>query len=130
MLTFADHKPVALARAGTELVQVAPSPDGHLLAFVSDESGHPEVYLQDYPTPSLNTRVSANGGTQRVWRRDGKELYFISPDSTLMAATVNHGARIDVGTPTRLFPIRIEGAESSNLPSTTSTTWTTMGVSW
>ena len=52
------------------------SPDGHWVAYTSDESGSDEVYVQAYPTPGLKTRVSAGGGTNAAWRADGRELYY------------------------------------------------------
>ena len=64
------------------------SPDGRLLAFVSNESGRPEVYLTPFPGAGVRTRVSTGGlratpsrpGTMRsiAWNRDGRELFYVS----------------------------------------------------
>jgi len=52
------------------------SPDGRYLAYVSDESGRREVYVQPYPGPGEKVAISINGGSNPVWSRDGKELFF------------------------------------------------------
>jgi serine/threonine protein kinase len=68
------------------------SPDGHWLAYVSDESGAEEVYVTAFPSGQGKTRVSSNGGLFPRWRKDGKELYYLSPDSKMMAASVTTSA--------------------------------------
>jgi dipeptidyl aminopeptidase/acylaminoacyl peptidase len=65
------------------------SPDGHWVAYVSDESGRPEVYVQSFPEISRAIRISVNGGDRPEWRKDNKELYYITPDRKLMAVAVN-----------------------------------------
>jgi eukaryotic-like serine/threonine-protein kinase len=61
----------------------APSPDGKWLAFVSDESGRSEVYVQRLPELGQKIPVSTAGGLQPVWSRDGRELYYRDGDSLL-----------------------------------------------
>jgi Tol biopolymer transport system component len=63
------------------------SPDGGQIAYVSDESGRPEVYVQPFPGPGPKVTVSLNGGLQPVWSRDGKELFY-REDDWLVAAEV------------------------------------------
>ena len=63
------------------------SPDGRHIAYVSDESGRPEVYVQPFPGPGPKVAVSLNGGLQPVWSRDGKELFY-REDDWLVAAAV------------------------------------------
>jgi dipeptidyl aminopeptidase/acylaminoacyl peptidase len=66
------------------------SPDGRWVAFSSTApSGQPEVYVAGFPSPGELRRVSADGGTQARWRRDGRELYYLAPDRRLMAVPVN-----------------------------------------
>ena len=58
------------------------SPDGRWLAYVSNESGRNEVYVQPYPGPSPRTQVSLNGGESPAWHANGHELFFIGlPDA-------------------------------------------------
>jgi serine/threonine-protein kinase len=61
------------------------SPDGRWVAFTSDESGKPEVYIDSYPKPTRRTVLSLGGGVHPVWRGDGKELYYWQ-DGALVAA--------------------------------------------
>jgi serine/threonine protein kinase len=76
------------------------SPDGHWLAYDSDESGRREIYVEAYPNRSKKITVSSGGGIVAIWSHDGKELFYLSPDS-LMAVTVT--ADGSFGTPRRLF---------------------------
>jgi eukaryotic-like serine/threonine-protein kinase len=69
----------------------APTADGaapHWLAYASDETGVDEVYVQSFPAAGTKVRISLNGGVQPRWRRDGKELFFVAADGTIMAAPV------------------------------------------
>jgi Tol biopolymer transport system component len=68
------------------------SPDGHWLAYVSDESGAQEVYVTAFPSGQGKTRVSSNGGQFARWRKDAKEMYYLSPDGKMMAASVTSSA--------------------------------------
>lgn len=80
------------------------SPDVRFVAYTSDESGSNEVYVRRYPEADHTWQVSAHGGAQARWRRDGKELFFLSPDGTLMAADVRvTGASLETGVPRALF---------------------------
>jgi len=89
------------------------SPDGRWLAYQSDESGRAEVYVQAYPQGE-RLAVSTSGGNGPVWRRDGRELYFVGADAglpTMMAVAVApDGASLRLGTPTPLFDLRAPGA--------------------
>jgi Tol biopolymer transport system component len=71
------------------------SPDGRLLAYTSDESGRTEVYVSRFPEMSNRVTVSTGGGQRPLWRRDGRELYFVGSGGRLMAATVS----LTAGTP-------------------------------
>ncbi len=64
-------------------------PSGSHLSFTSDESGRSEVYVAAFPAAGLKTAVSSSGGSSARWRRDGRELYFISSDKKLMAVPVD-----------------------------------------
>jgi Tol biopolymer transport system component len=64
------------------------SPDGQWVAYVSNESGRAEVYLQRFPEGTDRTQVSTAGGTQVRWSPDGSEIFYIAPDGKLMAVRV------------------------------------------
>jgi hypothetical protein len=80
------------------------SPDGQWIAYVSNESGRWEVYLQRFPRASAEWPVSTAGGSQPRWRRDGREIYFVDPKSTCIAVGVNLGAKVPIVQPRSLFP--------------------------
>ncbi len=54
------------------------SPDGHWLAYASDETGHFEVYVQPYPGPGGKLQISADGGMEPMWNPNGRELFYRS----------------------------------------------------
>ena len=79
------------------------SPDGRFVAYASNESGAPEVYVQTIPIGGGKWQISNGGGTQPRWRDDGRELFFMSLDDTLRAVPVTIGASFEPGTPVALF---------------------------
>jgi len=86
------------------------SPDGRLVAYVSDESGQREVYVAAFPGSGGKWQVSQSGGTEPRWRSDGKELFFFAPDNRLMAAQVRIGeGSFQVGAIVALFQSRTMG---------------------
>jgi Tol biopolymer transport system component len=62
------------------------SPDGHWLAYQSDQTGQMEVYVRSYPEPGARVPVSLQGGTEPVWAHNGRELFYRSGDSLLVAS--------------------------------------------
>ena len=84
------------------------SPDGKWVAYESNESGRPEIYIQPFPGPGPKARVSINGGTQVRWRSNGKEMFYIAPDERLMVVGIDLTAGVaGVGTPVPLFTTRL-----------------------
>ena len=80
------------------------SPDGKWLAYSSTETGRPEIFVQPFPGPGPSVRVSLNGGNFPEWRKDGRELFFLSPDQKVETAPVSYAADgIKVGEPIELF---------------------------
>ena len=83
------------------------SPDGRWLAYLSTESGRAEVYVEPFRRDGDRVRVSVDGGGQPKWRGDGRELFYTTPDSRLMAVQVRaDGERLEVSLPAELFAIR------------------------
>ncbi len=82
------------------------SPDGRWMAYVSDESGKFEVYVQRFPDHSGKRQISTNGGLGPHWRRDGRELFYHAADGKLMAVPVGGGENFEPGAAVALFEFR------------------------
>lgn len=83
-----DGKPISFVQTAFEERASQFSPDGHWVAYHSNESGPYQVYMRPFPGPGGQWQVSTSGGIQARWRPDGKELYYIAPDGKLMAASI------------------------------------------
>ncbi|MFY9689382.1 MAG: protein kinase [Candidatus Acidiferrales bacterium] len=110
-----DRKPVTYLQGNFDGMSARLSPNGQWVAYVSDETGRDEVYVQTFPQAGGKWSVSANGGTRPAWSRDGKEIYFITLDGKLMAADVKSGAggSFEASTPKFLFEPHIAGGHFS-----------------
>jgi Tol biopolymer transport system component len=98
-----DH-PREIARSRYQEHSARFSPDGRWIAYVSDESGAPEVYIQALGK-AAKRRVSTSGGVGPRWRNDGRELFFIDGANRLMTATVGHGETFISSPPVALFNV-------------------------
>ena len=100
---FGDRKPVPWLQ--TRFAETSPrfSPDGRWIAYESDESGGPEVYLALTQGGGEKRRLSPAGGRRPRWRRDGKELYYVAPDGFVMVVPMALGAQLEAGAPVQLF---------------------------
>ena len=96
--------------------QFSPGPAGspRFVAYLSNESGQNEIYVQPFPAGGGKFQVSSGGGVQPRWRRDAKELFYIAPNGTLMAVEVKTAPRFEAGVPKALFQSRIWGAGLTN----------------
>ena len=81
------------------------SPDGHWIVYCSPESGRSEVYLTSFPEPGERIRVSVSGGSRPRWKRDGREIYFVSADNEMVATPVRLAPSVEVGQARSLFRI-------------------------
>ena len=104
-----DRKPIPIVQTQFRDMDPQFSPDGKWIAYASNESGKMEVYIQPFPTSGSKWQVSNGGGTQPIWRRDGKELFFITEDRKLYAADIRAGSTFEFGTPHFLFDVRGNG---------------------
>ncbi len=98
-----DRKPVVLLKSEFYKDEPHVSPDQHWIAYNSAESGRWEVYVATFPGFTAKRQVSNNGGAQALWRRDGKELFYLSLDGRLMAVDVRAGTSMETGVPHALF---------------------------
>jgi serine/threonine-protein kinase len=93
----------------TAFSEAAPqfSPDGRWLAYVSDESGRNEVYVQPYPGPGGKWLISTDGGTEPMWNRNGRELFYRNGEKMMnVDIATQHG--FTAGKPRMLFEGRYE----------------------
>jgi serine/threonine-protein kinase len=87
------------------------SPDAKWLAYVSDEAGRNDVYVQPFPGPGPKWLVSTDGGIDPVWSRDGHELFYRQGDQ-MMAVSVASKSEFSAGRPRRLFEIRFDAGDN------------------
>jgi hypothetical protein len=115
-----ERKPVPYLQTPLNQTQGQFSPDGHWVAYTSDESGvgQYQIYVQSFPAGAGKFQISRGaGGTQPRWRRDGKELFFyVSADSKLMSVEVQTAPTFKAGGPRVLFDPRMAAAGVVNLP--------------
>jgi Tol biopolymer transport system component len=97
-----NGRPYPLAQTKFQEQTATFSPDGHWIAYVSDESGTPEVYVQPLGK-SGRQRVSNLGGMYPRWRRDGRELFFVDAANKFMAVPVGAGDTFVGSPPVTLF---------------------------
>jgi serine/threonine protein kinase/Tol biopolymer transport system component len=82
------------------------SPDNQWIVYESTDSGRPEIYVQRFSESGDRSQISLEGGADPRWRSDGKEIFYIASDGTLMAATISvlaGGKQIEPGKPIPLF---------------------------
>jgi eukaryotic-like serine/threonine-protein kinase len=109
-----DRKPMPYLRTAFPETQGVFSPDARWVAYRSAESGSSEIYVRPFPASSGGKwMVSKGGGSQPRWRRDGKELFYVSPDGTLMSVDVTASPAFRPGVPRSLFQTNMRS--STNL---------------
>jgi Tol biopolymer transport system component len=89
------------------------APGGRHVAYVSDESGRDEVYVQSFPEPGGKLQVSTSGGTQPLWSRDGRSIFFRGGGS-VQAVAFTPGPPAAVSVPRALFADRFENPQAGS----------------
>jgi Tol biopolymer transport system component len=106
-----DRKPIPFLRTESNEAQGQFSPDGRWIAYRSDKSGRPEVYVRLSPESGgggTEWTISNGGGTEPRWRRDGKELFYFTGEGRLVAVEVStRGTTFKAGIAKPLFDTRI-----------------------
>jgi Tol biopolymer transport system component len=95
---------------GKEEGQGQISPDGRWLAYVSDITGSPQVFVRPFPHGPGRWLISTNGGLEPKWRADGRELFYLGSDQMMMSAEIAPGATFAAGPPRPLFRTNLVGA--------------------
>jgi Tol biopolymer transport system component len=109
-----ERKPTSLLQTTFIEAQARFSPNGRWIAYISNETGQFQVYVDSFPATGAKLAISIGGGSQPQWRADGKELYYYTPDRKLMAVAVNgDGPTFKVGEARPLFEIRVFAIDQS-----------------
>jgi Tol biopolymer transport system component len=111
VLSTGDRKARPVIHSAANEINPEFSPDGRWLAYVSNESGRHEVYVQAYPGPGERHLISTSGGEQPAWSADGRELFYVQGGffnpcpcaPTLMSVKVSTAPAFRAGTPEALF---------------------------
>ena len=93
-----DRKPWPLAQTKFNEQHPRFSPDGHWIAYTSDESGRSEIYVQPFPGPGGKSQISTEGGFWPVWARNGRELSYLNGNKMMIVSITTH-PRFDASTP-------------------------------
>ena len=112
--TFGDRKPIPVVVGAFSERNPMFSPDGRYVAYVSNESGRDEIYIQTFPDAAGRWQVSNAGGGDPSWRGDGKELFYRSPDQKLMAVEIRSSAEFQAGIPKALFSAFVVSGTTRN----------------
>jgi len=105
---FGDRKPFPFVQGNFGAASAQFSPNGRYVAYSSNETGRAEVYVQTFPQHTGRWAISTAGGAEPMWRRNGKELFYVTPDEKLMAVDVDTtSAAFQAGIPRELFQTQL-----------------------
>ncbi len=108
--TAGETKPVPYLVTPENEQQAQFSPDGRYVVYTSNESGAAGIYVRPFPNAAGGKwLISTSGGTQARWRPDGKELFYLAPDTTLMAVEVSTQPEFRAGAPKPMFRLPVAG---------------------
>jgi eukaryotic-like serine/threonine-protein kinase len=102
-----DRTPVPVTSTPASEIDGQVSPDGRWLAYVSNEAGSYDVYVRPFPAGAAKWRISTGGGIEPVWRRDGRELFYLAADRSLMSVDVQTADTFKASAPVHLFQTRL-----------------------
>jgi Tol biopolymer transport system component len=101
-----EQQPYPFINTPSSEMQAQFSPDGRWLAYTSNESGRPEVYVQPFPGPGGKWQVSKDGGFAPIWASDGSTIYFATPQESVMSTSVRSAPHFTVTKLQELFTLR------------------------
>jgi hypothetical protein len=102
---FGERKPFPVAQTEFSESLGTFSPDGRWIAYTTDETGQPNVYVQPFPRAGWKNRISPNGGRNPHWRADGRELFYLDAAGMMTAVPIDLTANSPAGLPKTLFPV-------------------------
>jgi Tol biopolymer transport system component len=101
---FGEKKATPFAESPFDKVHARVSPDSRWIAYATNDSGTYQIVVQSFPDPNGGKwQITAQGGVEPKWRRDGRELYYLALDGKLMAVPIKADQTFEAGTPTPLF---------------------------
>ncbi|MFY9527600.1 MAG: hypothetical protein WAR24_01705, partial [Candidatus Acidiferrales bacterium] len=105
-----DRKPRPFVQTAFLAAEPRFSPDGHWIAYTSEESGGQEVYVQPFPGPGGKWQVSTEGGARPVWARNGRELFYLMPStpSEIMSVEISIQPGFNASTPRSVADVPTE----------------------
>jgi eukaryotic-like serine/threonine-protein kinase len=103
---FGDRKPFPMVQTTAQETSGVFSPDVQWIAYGSNESGQGNIFVRPFPGPGAKHQISTEGGSRAVWRADGKELFYLGADGTMMAVAIDTTGQFTAGLPQALFPTR------------------------
>ena len=121
-----DRKPTVYLNSEFNETHGQFSPDGHWIAYASDESGLPQIYVRPFPltADSEKSTVSSGGGVMPRWRRDGKELFFLAAKArTVMVANVSYTPTFTTSVPVPAFTGSIQHTAATSAGRPDSFNW-------
>ena len=98
-----NGKPELILQNGARITEARVSPDGRWIAYATNRSGRFEIEVRGLAAGERSHPVSIDGGGYPRWRKDGRELYYLSADGRLMAVAFTPGTTPTIGAPTSLF---------------------------
>ena len=101
-----EKKPFPVAKTRFAETFGSFSPDGRYVTYATDESGQPEVYVQEFPEARNRWQVSTKGGSEPFWSGNGKEIFYRAPDAHVMSVPVTTAAGFEARVPQTLFQAR------------------------
>jgi Tol biopolymer transport system component len=107
-----DERPAKFISSTAEEMHGNFSPDGHMVAYTSNESGKFDIYVETFPRSDRRAKISTSGGYEPRWRADGGEIYYLSEDRKLMSVSVSAGPSF--GLPKPLFQTRVAPGVTAN----------------
>jgi Tol biopolymer transport system component len=108
-LDLQQQKTEPVLQSSANEVQPRLSQNGRWLAYASDETGTWEVYVRGFGGTQGRSQISRGGGTQPLWRNDGRELFYVGLNGVLNAVAIDVGT-LSSGAPQPLFPTTLPNA--------------------
>ncbi|HET7707609.1 MAG TPA: protein kinase [Thermoanaerobaculia bacterium] len=113
VLSLVDGSDAPFSASEFDEIQPQFSPDGRYVALASNESGKYEIYIAPFPGGVPHTQISVDGGTQPVWRGDGREIYYVNAVGRLMSVSIDTTGRIEVGAPSAITSVTLRPSRNT-----------------